>query len=75
MGIRRGKPANEPSTDRNKPWDKLTPEQKGAEFDASDKDPRGYALRNFGEDPYSNLPGEGGKHSGGGKLKAKHRKP
>lgn len=34
-------------TDAGKPFDQLTPEEKGKEFDASDSDPTGYAGRNF----------------------------
>ena len=38
-------------TDQGKKFDRMTPEQKAAEFDASDADPRGYAERNFAGNP------------------------
>lgn len=34
-------------TDQGKPFDRMTPEQKATEFDASHEDPTGYADRNF----------------------------
>lgn len=34
-------------TDQGKPFDRMTPEQKAAEFDASHADPAAYAERNF----------------------------
>lgn len=40
-------------TDTGPVFSKLEPEEKGEEFDASLRDPRGYAARNFGADPDS----------------------
>lgn len=73
-GRRKGKPAKEQGTDakdengKSKGWSKLTPAEKGAEFDASLKNPVGYAYRNFKEAK----PGDGGKGFGFGR--AKHKK-
>lgn len=42
--------ADEPTTDQGKPYGEMSGEEKGREFDASHRDPRGYADRNFGTD-------------------------
>jgi hypothetical protein len=42
-----GRQAKEPKTNNGKAWDEMTPEEKAAEFDASDKNPRAYARDNF----------------------------
>lgn len=49
MGKHKGSqdPKELAGTDAGKPFDQLTPQEKGAEFDASDRDPKGYAERNF----------------------------
>lgn len=55
MGKHKGKPARESGTDakdengNSKGWSKLTGAEKGKEFDASLKDPSGYATRNFSD--------------------------
>ena len=51
MGNHRGSGDEQAGTDTGPVFSKLTPEQKGNEFDASTEDPRGYAARNFGADP------------------------
>lgn len=48
MGAHRGSGDTSPGTDNGKRFEDLSAEQKGAEFDASDADPVGYAQRNFG---------------------------
>lgn len=63
LGKHKGKPAKEPRTDSGKPWSKLTPSEKGKEFDESLRDPRGYAERNFS-----------GENQGRGGREAKHKK-
>lgn len=40
-------------TDTGPAFGDLTPQEKGEEFDASTRDPIGYAARNFGADPDS----------------------
>jgi hypothetical protein len=53
MSKHRGSGDARPGTDTGPAFGELTPEDKGAEFDASTEDPRGYAERNFGADPDS----------------------
>lgn len=48
MGKHSGQADGAAGTDHGDPFGSLTAEQKGAEFDASDADPAGYAARNFG---------------------------
>lgn len=48
MGKHRGRGDGKSGTDNGKEFSKLTPEEKGEEFDAMEADPRGYAARNFG---------------------------
>lgn len=48
MSKHSGRGDGKAGTDTGPAFDKLTPEQKGKEFDASTSDPRGYAARNFG---------------------------
>lgn len=48
MGRHRGSGDGKAGTDAGPAFGDLTPEQKGAEFDASTGDARGYAERNFG---------------------------
>jgi len=43
----RGGVAKEPKTDQGKPFGQMSGEEKGKEFDASLKNPGGYAARNF----------------------------
>lgn len=60
-GKHSGKPASEPKTDQGKPFNQMSGEEKAKEFDASHKDPRGYAERNF-------------SNENRGQGKGKHRK-
>lgn len=48
MGKHSGNSGDTAGTDAGEPFDKLSAEEKGAEFDASLRDPVGYAGRNFG---------------------------
>lgn len=46
----RGGAAKEPKTDQGTPFDQMSPERKGEEFDASIKNPSAYAARNFSDE-------------------------
>ena len=48
MGKHSGNSGDTAGTDAGEPFAKLSAEEKGAEFDASLRDPVGYAGRNFG---------------------------
>ena len=48
MGKHKGEPADGHMTAAGVPFNDLTPQQKGAEFDASHSDATAYAERNFG---------------------------
>jgi len=67
VGKHKGKKEDQQGTQAGKPWDELTPEEKGREFDASLARPKSYAAKNF----KPAKPGEGGKGFFG---KAKHKK-
>lgn len=48
MGKHSGGSSDSAGTDAGPAYQDLTPSEKAAEFDASDRDPLGYAQRNFG---------------------------
>ncbi len=50
MGKHKGSSAGEPQTDQGTPFNQMSSEQKAAEFEASHKDPQGYAHRNFSQE-------------------------
>jgi hypothetical protein len=61
MGKHSGKPAGEPTTDAGKPFNQMSGEEKGKEFDASHNDPKGYASRNFTQENAGRPKGKHGK--------------
>jgi hypothetical protein len=62
MGRHRGSGDGKAGTDAGPAFGDLTPEQKGAEFDASTADAPGYAARNFGSATMPNVSGTGARH-------------
>jgi len=67
MGKHKGPKEDPQGTQAGKPWEELTPEEKGKEFDASHARPVSYAHKNF----KTAKPGEGGRGFGFGKPKHK----
>ena len=64
MAKHKGKNEAQQGTGAGVAWDKLTPEQKATEFDASHSNPVGYAMKNF----------KPAKAGDGTKRPAKHKK-
>lgn len=62
-------------TDAGKPFDRLLPTDKAAEFDASHEDPTGYAQRNFtGQVPTKEQQYEAAREEQKEQQKGRHRK-
>jgi hypothetical protein len=62
-------------TDQGKPFDRMTPEQKATEFDASHEDPAAYAERNFtGQTPTKEQQYEAARAEQKTQQKGRHRK-